>query len=90
MRRTPSRQLMRCPQVHRRDTSGHPTACGPCGQRIPRLTSPLTFNTVAPVWKTEQEAKEKRAGTLSDPLGMVLADVLTGIHGDARRKEERP
>jgi hypothetical protein len=31
-----------CPQVHRRDLSKNPTACGPCGQ--PSL---LTTNTVA-------------------------------------------
>jgi hypothetical protein len=31
-----------CPQVHRRDPSKNPTACGPCGQ-----SSHLTSNTVA-------------------------------------------
>ena len=31
-----------CPQLHRRDLSKNPTACGPCGQ--PSL---LTTNTVA-------------------------------------------
>ena len=31
-----------CPQVHRRDLSNNPTACGPCGQ-----PSHLTTNTVA-------------------------------------------
>jgi hypothetical protein len=31
-----------CPQVHRRDLSRNPTACGPCGQPAPLIT-----NTVA-------------------------------------------
>jgi hypothetical protein len=31
-----------CPQVHRRDPSKNPRACGPCGQ-----PNPLTTNTVA-------------------------------------------
>ena len=31
-----------CPQVHRRDVSKNPTACGPCGQH-----SLLSTNTVA-------------------------------------------
>jgi len=31
-----------CPQVHRRDSSKNPQACGPCGQ-----PSRLTRNTVA-------------------------------------------
>ena len=31
-----------CTQVHRRDLSNNPTACGPCGQ-----PSHLTRNTVA-------------------------------------------
>src|SRR5713101_32207 len=37
----------RCPQVHRRDTSRVPRACGPCGQRAPRSSDDLTFKTVA-------------------------------------------
>jgi hypothetical protein len=33
-----------CPQVHKRDLSRNPTACGPCGQPAPLIT-----NTVAPL-----------------------------------------
>jgi hypothetical protein len=41
------RAQARCPQVHRRDTSRVPKACGPCGQRAPRSSDDLTFKTVA-------------------------------------------
>jgi hypothetical protein len=37
-----------CPQVHKRDLSRSPMACGPCGQ-----PSRLTDNTVAPVPEVE-------------------------------------
>jgi hypothetical protein len=37
----------RCPQVHRRDTSRVPRACGPCGQRGSRRAEDLTSKTVA-------------------------------------------
>src|SRR5438034_10928367 len=42
----------RCPQVHRRDTSRTPRACGPCGQRAPRAPDDLTPKTVALPWNT--------------------------------------
>ena len=47
-----------CPQVHRRDLSKNPTACGPCGQ--PSL---LTTNTVAALWHHQIVAlRESSAG----------------------------
>ena len=40
----------RCRQVHRRDTSRVPKACGPCGQRGSRPAEDLTSKTVACIY----------------------------------------
>ena len=47
-----------CPQVHRRDLSKNPTACGPCGQ--PSL---LTTNTVAALKRRNSETETTRLST---------------------------
>lgn len=51
-----------CPQVHRRDTSRNPGACGPCGQ-----PSQSTSNTVAPPLQQPNEMAATRKSWLAKP-----------------------
>ena len=61
-RHAPPEPPARCPQVHRRDSSPYPTACGPCGQRLVFLhsRSPWTRRGVGEVRVTSSGCAKKK------------------------------
>jgi hypothetical protein len=72
-----------CPQVHRRDPSKNPRACGPCGQ-----LSDLTPNTVASLVCCPKESAERKweiASFRRSPRHLRRDKVLAGEIGALAR-----